>query len=172
MATQQFSLPLELDLVPLTKQSPNGNPDTLQDLYRLYNATKLIANGLDAYTGIVGAAQADWPNSGSGWVIVQNMCRLYVQFAAAATPGQLIALNGSSQAILATVGNVIGWVPTSVANGAYGEVRLLGLHVAITGLTPGVSYYASATPGGITSTVTAQKVGFAIAATRLFFNPN
>lgn len=164
---QQYSLPLGLDSAPLCK-----DPDVIQDLYRLYNAIKLCAEGLDAYTGIVGAPEGDWDIMQTGAIMVQNMCRLYVQYNATATLGQLIALNSSGQAILGTVGNVVGWCPTPVTAGNYGEVRLLGLHTAVVGLTPGVSYYASSTAGGITSTVTAQKVGVALAANRLFFNPN
>ncbi len=163
---QNYSLPLGLDLAPLSK-----DPDVLQDMYRIYNAVKLCAEGLDAYTGIVGAPVNDWPSMGTGAIMIQNMCRLYVQFNQTATLGQLLALNGSGQAILGTVGNVIGWAPAPVTAGQYGEVRLLGVHTAITGLTPGVSYYASSTAGSITATVTAQKVGVALAANRLFFNP-
>ena len=136
MKGQQYSLPLGLDLAPMAKR--DVDPEVLQDLYRLYNASKIIAEGVDAYTGIVGAPESDWPDMGAGAVMVQNMCRLYVQFAATATVGQLIALNSSRQAILGTYGNVIGWSPASVTSGNYGEVRLLGLHTGVTGLTPGV----------------------------------
>ena len=104
--------------------------------------------------------------------MVQNLSRLYVQFNATATLGQLIALNSSGKAVLGTVGNVIGWAPAGVAAGNYGEVRLFGLHTAVTGLTPGTSYYASSTPGGLTFTVTSQKVGVALATNRLLFFPD
>lgn len=170
MQGQQYSLPLGLDLAPLAKR--NVDAEVLQDLYRLYNAVKLCAEGLDAYTGIVGAPIDDWDKVGVGAIMVQNMCRLYVQFAATATVGQLIALNSSGQAVLGTAGNVIGWSPASVTSGNYGEVRLLGMHTGVAGLTPGTFYYASSTPGGLTFTVTSQRVGFALTANRMFFCPD
>lgn len=170
MQGQNYSLPLGLDLAPAAKREID--PDLLQDLYRLYNACKLLAEGLDAYTGIVGAPFDDWDTVGSGAIMVQNLSRLYVQYNATATLGQLIALNSSGQAILGTVGNVIGWAPAGVTAGNYGEVRLFGLHTAVTGLTPGTSYYASSTPGGLTFTVTSQKVGVALATNRLLFFPD
>lgn len=163
---QRYSLPLGLDLAPNTKDTEN-----LQDFYRLYNACKLLAEGLDAYTGIVGIAQEDWPVTGPAAIMVQNMCRHYAYFAAAATPGQLIGLDASGQAILGTPGTVVGWSPATVAAGQWGEVRLFGLHTNITGLTPGLTYFASATPGGITPTTTSQRIGKALTANRLFFNP-
>ena len=170
MQGQQYSLPLGLDMAPLAKR--DVDPEVLQDLYRLYNASKILAEGIDAYTGVAGAPQNDWATVGAGGIMVQNMCRLYVQFAATATVGQLIALNSSGQAVLGTYGNVIGWSPSSVTSGNYGEVRLFGLHTGVTGLTPGTSYYASSTPGGLTFTVTSQKVGVALASNLLFFCPN
>ena len=170
MSGQNFSLPLGLDLAPMARK--NVDPEVLQDLYRLYNACKLLAEGIDAYTGIAGAPESDWAAMGPGGIIVQNMCRLYVEFAATATIGQLIALNSSGKAILGTYGNVIGWAPAPVTSGNYGEVRLLGLHTAVAGLTPGTSYYASSTAGGLTYTVTSQKVGVAITPNLMFFNPD
>ena len=162
----QYSQNLGLDLVPLTK-----DPENLGDIYRLYNAVKLVMTALDSYTGAIPPESGDWSTVGSSAIMVQNLCRHYAQAATNITPGQLIALNSSGQFILGTVGNVIGWAPLAINSGAYGEIKLLGLHTAVAGLTPGVSYYASSTAGAITSTVTAQKVGFALAANRLFFNP-
>lgn len=163
---QQYSLPLGLDMAPMTKDTEN-----LQDFYRLYNACKLLAEGIDAYTGIVGIPQADWKTTGPASIMVQNMCRHYAYFAAAATPGQLMGLNSSGQGVLGVIGTVIGWSPAAVTAGQWGEIRLFGLHANVTGLTPGLNYYASSTPGGITNTVTAQRVGKALLTNRLFFNP-
>lgn len=164
---QTYSLPLGLDMVPLAKGKTD--PEVLQDLYRLYNACKLLAEGIDAYTGIAGVPESDWGAVGSGAIMVQNMCRLYIPFAATVTIGQLLAINSSGNAVLGTTGNVIGWAPTPVTAGNIGEVRLFGLHTAVTGLTPGAFYYASSTPGGLTFTVTSQRVGFAVASNRMFF---
>lgn len=164
---QQYSVNLGLDIVPITK-----DPDNIGDIYRLYNAVKSVAAALDSYTGAIGADVADWPVAGTEFLLVQRECRIYVLFDATVTVGQLVALNSSGNAVLSAVGTVMGWAPVAVTSGQYGEVRLFGLDVAVAGLTPGTWYYASATPGGITATVTAQKVGFAITATKLFFNPS
>ena len=164
---QQLSLNLGLDVVPLSK-----DPDNLGDIYRLYNAVKLLAAALDAYTGIIGASAEDYATAGSSFILTQNSARLYIQFAATVTAGQLVKITAAGKADLGVAGNVIGWAPAAVAINDYGEVRLLGLDTAIAGLTPGVTYYASAgTPGAITAAVTAQSIGFAISASQLFFNP-
>lgn len=164
---QQISLNLGLDVVPTSV-----DPNNLTDIYRLYNAVKLVAAALDAYTGIIGANAEDYSTAGSTFVLSQNSNRCYLQFAAAVTAGQLIKITAAGQADLGLAGNVVGWAPVAVAAGNYGEVRFFGLDTAISGLTPGVTYYASAgVPGGITAAVTAQSIGFAISATKLFFNP-
>ena len=173
MANNQLSINLGLDIVPISK-----DPENVGDIYRLYNAVKLVASGLDQYSGAVGADATDWSTAGTAWIQLQNLARLYVQFNATVTTGQLIALNSSGQAVLGTAGNVIGWAPTGVTSGQYGEVRLLGLHTAITGMTPGQVYYASnSVAGGITAGppltegYRVQEVGFAIASNKLFFCP-
>jgi len=164
---QSYSVNLGLDIVPISK-----DPDNSGDLYRLYNAVKSLASALDSYTGVTGANSDDWSVAGTEYLLLQRTARIYVLFDVAVTLGQLVALNSSGHAILSGIGTVQGWAPTAVAAGAYGEVRLFGLHTAVSGLTPGTAYYASSTAGGITGTVTAQKIGFAITANKLFFNPN
>ena len=163
---QQYTTNLGLDLVPISKD-PNNNGD----LYRLYNAVKAVAANLDAYTGAAGAETGDWAVAFTEFLLLQRMSRVYVVFGSTVTAGQLVGINSSGQAVLAATGAVQGWAPNAVAAGQYGEMRLLGLHTAVSGLTPGTWYYASATAGAITSTVTAQKVGFALSANKLFFNP-
>jgi hypothetical protein len=163
----QFSVNLGLDIVPQSK-----DPDNLGDLYRLYNASKSLAGALDDYTGAIGANQEDWSVAGTEYLLLQRMTRIYVQFAVTVTTGQILTINSAGNAALAATGAAQGWAPAPVAAGAWGEMRLMGLHSAVAGLTPGTWYYSSATAGAITATVTAQKVGFAIAANKLFFNPS
>jgi hypothetical protein len=164
---QSFSTNLGLDVVPVSK-----DPENIGDLYRLYNAVKALASALDSNTGAAGADFADWAIAGTEFLLLQRMSRVYLEFAATATPGQLIAINSSGKAVLSGIGTVMGWAPNAVTTGEFGEVRLLGLHTSVAGLTPGTVYYASSTPGNLTSSVTAQKIGFAITAAKLFFNPN
>jgi len=167
MANQEYSQNLGLDVVPLTK-----DPENAGDIYRLYNAAKIIMSAVDQYTGILGASTDQWPSIGADFITSQNQNRHYAQAAAAITAGQICTIDASGQIALAVAPNAIGWAPYAIAARAYGEIRLFGIHKAVTGLTPGTWYYAATgTPGGITSTVTSQKVGMALKADRLFFNP-
>jgi len=164
---QQYSLDLGLDIVPISK-----DPENMGDMYRLYNAVKLVAGALDLYTGSLGANAEDWSIADTTYVRSQNISRIYRIFDIAVTAGQIVTIKSTGNIGLATTGLAHGWSPIPVAAGQYGEVRLFGLHTSVSGLTPGTWYYSSATAGAITTTVTAQKVGFAVSATALFFNPS
>ena len=167
MANQEYSVNLGLDLVPLAKDS-----ETLGDLYRLYNACKLIMSAVDQYTGILGASSDQWSTMGADFITSQNQNRFYGQALAAITPGQFCGLKASGQIVTALAGNIIGFAPFAIGAGSYGEIRLFGIHKAVTGLTPGVWYYGTTgTPGALTATVTSQKIGYALRSDRLFFNP-
>lgn len=164
---QSTATNLGLDIFPYSRDANN-----LFDLHSLYNAVKTLSAALDAYTGIVGAAESEYAVSGTDFLLVQNSSRLYVSFAASVTAGQLIKIDSAGEADLGIAGNVIGWAPAAVTSGDYGEVRLLGLDLAISGLTAGVVYYASAsTPGGITASPTIQRIGIALTSQSLFFDP-
>jgi len=164
----EYSQNLGLDLVPLSK-----DPENLGDLYRLYNACKLIMGAVDTYTGILGAPNADWNTIGADFITIQNTARFYGQASIAIGGGAICGINAAGKLILATAGQAVGWAPFPIALNAFGEIRLIGVHKAVTGLTPGTAYYSSAgTPGAITTTVTTQKLGIALAADRFFFNPN
>lgn len=69
-----------------------------------------------------------------------------------------------------------GYVITAVANAATATVYFDDSNTAVTGLTPGATYYLSVTSGGITTTPTTttgqivQEVGFATTATLLRVN--
>lgn len=164
---QQLSLDLQLDIMPTTQDK-----DNLYDIAKLYNAVKLVASALDSYTGILGAEPEDYASADTRFITIQNMARLYRKAAVAISGGNTVSLNSSGEYILGTIGTVVGWAPSAIAAGSYGEVKLLGLCPNIGGLTPGAAYYASATAGLVTATVTAQKIGIALASTRMMFNPS
>lgn len=167
MANQEYSVNLGLDIVPISRDSEN-----LGDLYRLYNACKLTMSAIDQYTGILGAPQDQWNTIGADFITSQNQNRHYAQAAVNISGGAVCGLDATGKIVLATAGAVIGWAPFSIAANDFGEIRLFGVHIAVAGLTPGTWYYASAgTPGAITATVTGQKIGYALKADRLFFNP-
>ena len=174
MSLQNYSLNLGLDLVPMSK-----DPDNLADLYRLYNAIKLVASQLDTVSGATPASPESWQTLGvTGGVTIQTSCKIYVPFVEYTYAGRLIALDSTGSAVLGEAGTVIGWAPRAVAAGEYGEVTLLGLHRAISGLTTGQIYYASTwEPGRISSGPSLtegkriQPVGVGLSPTVLFFNP-
>lgn len=163
----QTSVNIGLDVVPTSK-----DPDNSYDIAKLYAAAKILANALDLYTGAIGAESSDYSIADTDYVLGQRTARMYRQAAVSIAAGNTVSLNSSGQFVLGTVGTVVGWAPVAIAAGAYGEIRLFGLCQNIGGLTPGVAYYASSTPGFVTSTGTAQKIGIALAASKMFFNPS
>lgn len=73
--------------------------------------------------------------------------------------------------------HAVGFAPSAIANGASGTVQFEGTISGLSGLTIGATYYLSTTAGGITTTAPTgagqivQKVGVAISATELSFEP-
>jgi hypothetical protein len=69
--------------------------------------------------------------------------------------------------------NIIGIARADIASGASGSVRLSGRVDGLTGLTPGSSYYASGTAGGMTTTPPTNRrfLGIAESATVLVMGP-
>jgi len=69
-----------------------------------------------------------------------------------------------------------GYVLTAVSNAASATVYFDESNTSVSGLTPGATYYLSATAGGVTTTPTTtagqivQEVGFAVSATNLHVN--
>jgi hypothetical protein len=87
------------------------------------------------------------------------------------TAGQFVSIDaGSGNLIAGVVGSVVGWSPIPVTAGNYAEIKLFGLCQSYAGLTPGAVYYAVA-GGGISTTVSAQKIGTALDSANLFVNP-
>lgn len=68
----------------------------------------------------------------------------------------------------------IGVAPTAISNGATGTIRISGRVTALSGLTPGAAYYASATAGQLTATqpLLGRFVGEADTTTSLILTPN
>ena len=164
----QLSLNLGLDVLPTTKTQ-----DVYPDIFKLYNAVKLIADALDNYTGELipeVPAGSNMSAFGVNYLRLQKIARVYLQASVAISAGNMVSINGTSKIALGAAGTVVGFAPAAIANGAYGEIQLLGLCTALSGLTPGAMYYAAAS-GGISTTVSAQKIGFAISSTLLFVNP-
>lgn len=77
----------------------------------------------------------------------------------------------------ATGKNGVGFAPSAISNGASGTINFEGTISGLSGLTIGATYYLATTAGGITETPPSgsgnvvQKVGTAISATELSFEP-
>lgn len=99
----------------------------------------------------------------------------------ALSAGDLVYINGSGQALKADANAIakaaVGFVLTSISNGATGTVYFEGTVTGLTSLTPGARYFLSTTPGAITTTAPTgtadivQQVGFAVSSTELSFDP-
>jgi len=68
-----------------------------------------------------------------------------------------------------TLPQAVGFAPSAIASAAAGSIRMSGRLTGLAGLTPGSTYYVSATPGAITSTAPANQriLGVADSATSL-----
>jgi hypothetical protein len=73
--------------------------------------------------------------------------------------------------VYASTDPIIGMVPTTIASGASGSIRLEGRVTGLAGFTAGTTYYVSATAGFITATppnaLTARRVGVADSTTSM-----
>jgi hypothetical protein len=100
----------------------------------------------------------------------------------ALTAGNFVYINATGQVLKADATlpakAARGYVLSNVANAASATVYFDEANTAVTGLTPGASYYLSTTPGGVTTTPPAtngsgqiiQELGFASSATNIHVN--
>jgi hypothetical protein len=98
----------------------------------------------------------------------------------ALTAGDMVYISGTGTILKADATTIAkqarGYIITSVANAASATVYFDDTNTALTGLTPGATYFLSNTPGGVTTTPTTttgqicQEVGFAASATTLRVN--
>jgi hypothetical protein len=100
--------------------------------------------------------------------------------AEALSAGDLVYFNASGAVLKADATAIAkqarGYVTSAVANAANATVFFDDSNTALTGLTPGATYYLSVTSGAVTTTPTTtsgqivQEVGFASSATTLRVN--
>jgi hypothetical protein len=98
----------------------------------------------------------------------------------ALSAGDMVYFNASGAVLKADATAIAkqarGYVTSAVANAANATVFFDDSNTALTGLTPGLTYYLSVTSGGVTTTPTTttgqivQEVGFAVSATTLRVN--
>jgi len=160
------------------------DPAFFAEFVRIYNAIRNIQIAVDSYTGALPQDAAYYSQTlATSTILTQNTQRLYVKFSEAATYGATINLWNNASVLNARLSSasaagkpIHAWCSTAggVASGAYGEVMLGGLCTAIGGLTIGATYYAGNTAGTIAPTAgtVPQKIGYAIGAALLIFNPD
>lgn len=173
---EQLSLNLGL---PQTPDTPD--PVLFNAILPMYNAIKNVARALDLYTGVLARPSGDWSVlTPADTILSAGTNRLYVLFTVAVDAGKLVNLYNDAGALKARYANASaagtlarGFAPDSVASGAYGQVILFGLNAGLSGLTPGTVYFCSNVDGlyGTVAGVVSQKVGYALSATDLYFNP-
>ena len=150
---------------------------------RVYNAIRNLTIAVDAYTGALAQDPEFYDETPPTQTILQqNTNRLYVQFSEAVSYGQIVNLHNVSGTLNARLASASAagkqghaWCSTvgGAAIGAFAEIMLGGLCTAISGLTPGQSYFLGNTPGTIAPTAgtVTQLVGFALRSNNLYFKP-
>jgi hypothetical protein len=175
----------------LNLQLPNlpeevKDPQVYMELVRVYNACKILAQGLDAYTGVGGYPVSDWPSVGTNGVLVQNQTKVYVRAGDTFSAGKLVSFKdagGVTYAYLALASSndlrpCHGFATGPAQANGYVEVVLFGLYPFAGGLTTGQKYYLSNSTYGAFTAVNPsgannirQGIGYAINANTMFFNP-
>ncbi len=170
---QQYSVNLGL---PATPES-DLPPDLFREVLKLQNAIKLVMGALDQYTGVIGQDHAIWDQVSPITTLAGEFRRIYVPTTDNLTPGQFVNLYDNGGVLTARLSTSAvglkcrGFSTGNVTAGNTAEIILRGLHVLVTGLTPGIIYYTAAAPGAMTSAVTTQKLGYALASNLLWFDP-
>lgn len=152
------------------------SPELYAALVTVYNAIKNVGYALDNYTGNTPLTQSDYSEINFvGQSQVQKNCVVMAKLTEAIIKGQTINFHNSGglRARKAIVSSqpAMGWATESGAIGDTIPIALFGMCQVIGGLTPGTYYYQSSTAGTLTTSATAQKVGFAVGTNQLWFNP-
>lgn len=165
---QQLSMNLGLPAAPLAQGS-----ELYAELRIVYSAIKALASAVDSYCGTLPpTAQEEMEYTGTSSAAALNRAsKVYVEAFEDIAAGEAVAFSGNlARKAVVTTYPARGICTQAATAGSLVEVMLLGV-VASSGFTSGAPYYASATAGQITATPTAQKVGYAINATTLMWNP-
>lgn len=170
---KELSFQLPLPQSPLTE-----NQELFQELLRVYNAIRTVAYKLDSYTGAIPPPTDDFPELGNDIIRLNGMCKIYLPAYEDLVVGNTVypfddaGTTKARKAVSATA-KARGFCSIAGLTGEMVEVTLLGLYPSFPAatLTPGTTYYQSATPGTIGG-AGFQAVGFALSDTQLFFNPD
>lgn len=172
---RELSVNLGLPAAPLS-----NTPELFSEMLRVYNALRILANALDDYTGVISPPNSEWSQLGIQ-VRSHGMNRVYLPAFENIAYGETVAFYNDAgtvklrKAVVSTY-PCRGYCSVSggVTAGQTCEAVLFGVSATFTAgtFTVGATYYQAATAGAITNGVTAQKVGYAMTTSLLFFNPD
>lgn len=153
-----------------TSTSEITDPEIAAELLKLYNAVNTLAAKLDEYTGALTTPPVDRPYIlPSAASRAKYVNRAYILSANPVTARTVVNIySGGIRAAVSGTYAAHAIVLEDTAANDYAPITLLGVIGGFVGLTVGAPYYASATPGAISSSGT-QKIGFAISSTELAF---
>jgi len=179
MATQRFSTNLGLSVFPEIDSSQHKS--IFNDALRVRQAIQILQGALDKYTGALGPDSGTWSQLDPvAYNRVADISRVYVKASEAIVAGAMVnlynnagVLNARNASAAAAGKPARAFCSIAVASGDVGEFILLGINPLIGGMVPGTVYYLSNTAGAISSAAgtVSQKIGFAVNATKLHFNP-
>lgn len=179
MTSQRFSTNLGLSVFPEIDVSQHKS--IFNDALRVRQAIQVLQGALDKYTGALGPEKAIWNQLDViAYNRVADISRVYVKASEAIVAGAMVnlynntgTLNARNASAAAAGKPARAFASYAVAAGDFGEFVLLGINPIIAGMTPGTVYYLSNTPGAISASAgtVSQKIGFAVAPTKLQFNP-
>ena len=174
---QAYSINTGLTALPEIDQKKD--PQTYVECLRLRQGINLVMQTLDTYTGAIpldSQAAAVTPHAET--TRLQNLSKIYVPAGATLTPGAYVYLHNVAGVLTADLASTPtnlawGWVSSisTVVAGATAEVSFYGVNSELSGLTLAAKYYLTATPGVISTVVSAQFIGRALSATELLSSP-
>lgn len=170
-----------LGLAPFPELNQAKYPDIFIDSTRVRQAFAVLQGAIDLYTGAKGPDPTYWSElDPMGYDRLNNLTRMYIQATENIAAGATVNFYNNSGTIAARNANATAagkqchaFSTGAVTSGSWGEFIRLGGCRLITGLTPGATYYQSNTDGLIspTSGTIVQRIGFAISATEIIFQP-
>lgn len=169
----ELSVNLGLPATPITQDK-----DSFQDFVRIYNAIRTLAEALDRYTGAIPPETSVWSQYGTSGLRINGVTKLYLPAYTDLAVSNTVGFYNDAGIVKAKkakdgVLKARGFVSVAGNAGATVEITLIGLYPSFAAgtLTPGNTYYQSATDGTVGNTG-AQAVGYAITDQLLFFNPS
>lgn len=183
MTQQTFESPINLNIGQLPD---TRNPELYKELALVYNALRILQQGVTGLTGAVSADPSVWNTiQPADTLLAGNLHRFYCQAGVAIGYGQLVKFAdngvGGVAAALATATGTnaaaegVCITPGGVALNDFGEFIVgEGLVDGYAGLVPGTRYWLSTVSGNITNIKPSaalqlgQYVGTAISTTQLY----